>query len=188
MYYHTFYDYIHCRIVPTKIGGWSASTSTTRITTVSIPFGIFGPPTPSMHESHLCSEIESVARSGGGSNAKVMNEQSRPAVAMMAKCIVELLGTDLVAAYQHAFVYIRQLAIHLRNAIKNKSKDAYAAVFNWQYMNCLMVWAAVISTYPGENQLQPLMYPLVQIIIGTVNLVPAARYFPMRFHCIGQIF
>ena len=117
-------------------------------------------------------------------NAKVMNEQSRPAVAMMAKCIVELLGTDLVAAYQHAFVYIRQLAIHLRNAIKNKSKDAYAAVFNWQYMNCLMVWAAVISTYPGENQLQPLMYPLVQIIIGTVNLVPAARYFPMRFHCI----
>ena len=117
-------------------------------------------------------------------NAKTMNEQSRTAVAMMGKCIVEILGIDLVAAYQHAFVYIRQLAIHLRNAIKNKSKDAYAAVFNWQYMNCLMVWAAVISTYPKENQLQPLMYPLVQIIIGTVNLVPAARYFPMRFHCV----
>lgn len=117
-------------------------------------------------------------------NARSMSEQSRSAVATMAKCIVELLGNDLVAAYQHAFVYIRQLAIHLRNAIKNKSKDAYAAVFNWQYMNCLMVWGAVISTYPGENQLRPLMYPLVQIIIGTVNLVPTARYFPMRFHCV----
>jgi len=120
-------------------------------------------------------------------NAKTMNEQSRSAVAMMAKCIVELLGNDLVAAYQHAFVYIRQLAVHLRNAIKHKSKDAYATIFNWQYMNCLMVWAAVISTYPAENQLHALMYPLVQIIIGTVNLVPAARYFPMRFHCVGLL-
>ena len=60
-------------------------------------------------------------------NAKSMGEQSRAAVAMMGKCIVEILGVDMVAAYQHAFVYIRQLAIHLRNAIKNKSKDAYAA-------------------------------------------------------------
>ena len=116
-------------------------------------------------------------------NAKVMNDQSRSAVAMMAKCIVELAGLDMVAAYQHAFVYIRQLAIHLRNAIKNKSKDSYAAVFNWQFMNCLMVWSAVISTYPGEKQLKALVYPLVQIIIGTVNLVSAAKYFPMRFHC-----
>ena len=120
-------------------------------------------------------------------NSKVMNEQSRGAVAMMAKCIVELVGADMVAAYQHAFVYIRQLAIHLRNAIKNKSKDAYAAVFNWQYMNCLMVWSAVISTYPAENQLRALVYPLVQIIVGTVNLVSAAKYFPMRFHCVDLL-
>ena len=120
-------------------------------------------------------------------NSKVMNEQSRGAVAMMAKCIVELIGSDMVAAYQHAFVYIRQLAIHLRNAIKNKSKDSYAAVFNWQYMNCLMVWSAVVSTYPAENQLQALVYPLVQIIVGTVNLVSAAKYFPMRFHCVDLL-
>lgn len=120
-------------------------------------------------------------------NSKVMNEQSRGAVAMMAKCIVELVGSDMVAAYQHAFVYIRQLAIHLRNAIKNKSKDSYAAVFNWQYMNCLMVWSAVVSTYPAENQLRALVYPLVQIIVGTVNLVSSAKYFPMRFHCVDLL-
>ena len=54
-------------------------------------------------------------------------------------------------------------------------------------MNCLMVWGAVISTYPGEDQLKALVYPLTQIIIGTVNLVSAAKYFPMRFHCVDLL-
>ena len=35
----------------------------------------------------------------------------------MAQCVIELFGLDLHVAYEHAFVYIRQLAIQLRSAL-----------------------------------------------------------------------
>jgi hypothetical protein len=45
-----------------------------------------------------------------------------PVVSLMWNCVAELYGLDLKLSYQHAFVYIRQLAIHLRTAIINKTK------------------------------------------------------------------
>lgn len=53
---------------------------------------------------------------------KFLNGQSLPIVNFMSNCVMEIYSLDFVASYQHAFVYIRQLAIHLRNAITQKSK------------------------------------------------------------------
>ena len=36
-------------------------------------------------------------------------------------------------------------------------------MFNWQYLNCLRVWAAVVAAYPAETQLRDLAYPLIQV-------------------------
>lgn len=53
----------------------------------------------------------------------------------MINCLVELYGIDLACSYQQMFVYIRQLAIHLRNAIQahqsSKVALSYLRFFNF---------------------------------------------------------
>ena len=98
-------------------------------------------------------------------NARFVNEQVA-GDAFMGNC-VELFGVDTDASYQHCFVYGQQLALHLRNAMIKKTKEALQAIFNWQYLHCLRVWAKVIAEYPGEDQLQQLVFPLVQVIMGS---------------------
>ena len=50
----------------------------------------------------------------------------------MLNSVVELYRLDEDATYQHAFIYIRQLAVHLRNATVAKKKESYLQVYNWQ--------------------------------------------------------
>jgi len=55
-------------------------------------------------------------------NSRFVNPTSLPRIHFMASCVVELYGIDSAAAYQHAFIFIRQLAIVLRNALTMKTK------------------------------------------------------------------
>lgn len=54
-------------------------------------------------------------------------------------------------------------------------------------MNCLDVWVKVLCTHRDTDDLQPLVYPLVQIINGVARLVPIARYFPLRVQCAKML-
>eukprot|EP00163_Fabomonas_tropica_P027458 TRINITY_DN5292_c0_g1_i3.p1 TRINITY_DN5292_c0_g1~~TRINITY_DN5292_c0_g1_i3.p1 ORF type:complete len:823 (-),score=265.12 TRINITY_DN5292_c0_g1_i3:127-2595(-) len=120
-------------------------------------------------------------------NAKFTNAKTLPAITFMSNCVTELMGVDLQVTYQHAFSYIRQLAIHLRNAINTKSKESHQNVYSWQFINSLKCWVSVLSRYADSGELQPLVYPLTQVIIGTIQLVPTTRYFPLRFHCARML-
>lgn len=96
----------------------------------------------------------------------------------MKNSATEIYCTNQSAAYQLAFGYIRQLAIHLRNSMKVKSKDAFKQVYNWQFVHCVDFWCIVLARACSfdaeaesgeESDLKPLIYPLVQITLGAIK-------------------
>lgn len=117
-------------------------------------------------------------------NSKFVSPSTWPGINFMRRSLVEMFSLDLNAAYQHVFLYIRQLAIHLRNAIVVQKIENRQAVYNWQYINSLHLWADLIAATSNKSQLQPLLYPLVMVITNTIKLVPTHQYYPLRFHCV----
>ncbi|KAF9804095.1 hypothetical protein SFRURICE_020523, partial [Spodoptera frugiperda] len=117
-------------------------------------------------------------------NCKFVSPSTWPGINFMRRSLVEMFSLDLNVSYQHVFLYIRQLAIHLRNAIVVQKIENRQAVYNWQYVNSLHLWADLLGATSNKPQLQPLIYPLVMITTNTIKLVPTHQYYPLRFHCV----
>jgi nucleolar complex protein 2 len=49
------------------------------------------------------------------------------------------------------------------------------------------LWVKVVSAHAGRGELQPLVYPLAQLLLGAARLVPTPRYFPLRLRLIRAI-
>lgn len=82
-----------------------------------------------------------------------------------------------------------QFSPTVRNAIVAKKKDSYLAVYNWQFLYALRVWAKLLAVVMKDDGgsasgLKPLIYPLVQVTMGAIRLIPTPRYFAYRFHCV----
>ncbi|KXN73009.1 Noc2-domain-containing protein, partial [Conidiobolus coronatus NRRL 28638] len=128
-------------------------------------------------------------------NAKNVTAFNLPQIEMMRNCGVELYGQDFAASYQHAFQFIRRLATHLRTSLTNKTKDSYQQVYNNQFIHSIYFWSQVLCSYcnanseqeNGESPLKPLIYPFVQVTLGTLSLIPSPKYFPLKFHCIKAL-
>jgi len=110
------------------------------------------------------------------------------ALTFMGNCLCDLYNIDHLSSYQHAFVYIRQLALLLRAYTVSKSTESAQEVYSWQYLNCLKLWTVVIVDAVAKDpdtKLGSLLHPLVECIIGMVRHCPSpVRYLPLRFHCV----
>ncbi|CAG7915826.1 unnamed protein product [Penicillium olsonii] len=111
-------------------------------------------------------------------------------VNLMKNSAAEIWGIDQNVAYTAGFSFIRQLAMHLRKSITNTTKESYKTIYNWQYVHSLDFWSRVLSQHCDglveaqagkESALRPLIYPVVQITLGAMRLIPTATYFPLRF-------
>jgi len=127
---------------------------------------------------------------------RVTNANTIQGINLMKNSAAELWGIDPTIGYTTAFTFIRQLAIHLRNSIVNNKNDSFRIVYNWQYTHSLDFWSCVLAEHCSplkeaetgkESQLRPLIYPLVQVTLGALRLIPTAIYFPLRFHLIRSL-
>lgn len=135
-------------------------------------------------------------------NSRKTNMRTMPLINFQKNSAAELFAIDEMLSYQVGFEYIRQLAIHLRNTInattkktsKSNPAEAYKIVYNWQFCHSLDFWSRVLSfscnpeKEQGHNSpLRELIFPLVQVTIGTTRLIPTAQFFPLRFYLIRSL-
>ena len=136
-------------------------------------------------------------------NSKFTSPNTWPVIHFMRRSLSEVFLLDAALAYRHAFIYIRQLTIHLRNAIMHTNEGASSAgilgdgkknkkskktdnplqtVYNWQFVHSIHLWVQMLTdSFPSEV-LEPLIYPLVQLVTGTIKLNYTAKFYPLRFH------
>lgn len=127
-----------------------------------------------------------------------------PSINLMKNTAAELYQIDPQLAYQHAFTFIRMLAVHLRTVVRSATSgkggedgQAFRSVYNWAFVHSIDFWSQVLAGAAGteaqaargglESPLKPLIYPLVQIALGAVRLLPSSRYFPLRFHILASL-
>ena len=131
-------------------------------------------------------------------NCRQTNVHTMPKINFCKNSALELFGIDETLGYQVGFEYVRQLAIHLRNSINatSNAKEGYKTVYNWQYCHSLDFWSRVLARQcqpeqeqlnKKESPLRQLIYPLVQVTLGTIRLIPTAQFFPLRFYLIKSL-
>eukprot|EP00116_Pleurobrachia_bachei_P005008 sb/3465270/ len=85
--------------------------------------------------------------------------------------------------FLQGFLYIRQLAVTVRSVVV--SKKEIESVYNWQYINCLHVWVAVLADC--DACLQPLIFPLIQVMLKVLDLHSSPCFFPLHLHTIRMM-
>ncbi|KAL8859184.1 MAG: hypothetical protein Q9178_004287 [Gyalolechia marmorata] len=176
-------------LVTSIVGIWSdtSTADTSRITAFLVIRRLTVVSDASIRTALLKTAYQGLVKS-----SRVTNPHTLPAINLMKNSAAELWGIDPDVGYTTGFVYIRQLAVHLRSSITQPTKDSYKQIYNWQYIHSLDFWSRVISTHcsptsnpslkvSSDSPLHPLLYPLVQITLGALRLIPTPTYYPLRF-------
>lgn len=182
-------------LIKTIIEIWSDSSSdeATRITAFLLIRRLTLISDASLREAVLRTTYHGLVK-----GSRITNIHSLPGIHLMKNSAAELWGLDPNIGYTTGFVYIRQLAVHLRTSITRPTKESYKTIYNWQYAHSLDFWSRVLSTNcspilnptlkrSSDSPLHPLIYPLVQITLGALRLIPTPTYFPLRFHLIRSL-
>jgi nucleolar complex protein 2 len=174
-------------LIKTIVGIWAdvANADTTRITAFLLLRRLMVMGDPGIKETVLKTTYEGVVK--GSRNTTV---HTLAGVNLMKNSAAEIWGIDQNVSYTTGFGFIRQLAMHLRKSITNTTKESYKTIYNWQYVHSLDFWSRVLSQHCDglveakagkQSALRPLIYPVVQITLGAMRLIPTAQYFPLRF-------
>uniref|UniRef100_A0A803SRV2 Nucleolar complex protein 2 homolog n=1 Tax=Anolis carolinensis TaxID=28377 RepID=A0A803SRV2_ANOCA len=99
-------------------------------------------------------------------NSRFTSPNVLPMINFMQRTLTEMYALDTSVSYQHAFIYIRQLAIHLRGAMTVKKKVSCGRFHHWVHI---------------PKILSPSLFAF------HLRLVPTVRFYPLRMHCVRAL-
>lgn len=180
-------------IIKTVSSIWSDNSSdeATRITAFLVIRRLMVIGDAGIRETVLKSTYEGVVK--GSRNTTI---HTLAGINLIKNSAAEIWGIDEKVSYTAGFSFIRQLAIHLRGNITKPTKDSYKTIYNWQFVHSLDFWSRVLSTHCNslleaqngkQSQLRPLIYPVVQVTLGVMRLIPTSTYFPLRFQLMRSL-
>lgn len=142
--------------------------------------------------------IQKLKKSNDDNHQKIVN--------YLISTLVEIFGINQIVSYRHIFYSIQSIAIQLQNALlldekhlkgnkrktflKNNDLKQNAKVYvlanDWRYIHCLMSFIKIFNKHVTHinSLLFPLVYPLVEILMGTMKLHPNINSAPLRLKCI----
>lgn len=123
-------------------------------------------------------------------SVKIYQESNRNHLLFLSQCLIELYSLDVHMAYQQAFLYIRQLSLHVRMAMMKKTSESLRQITTWQFLLCYRLWTRMICSFPLEHQLGALAFPMTQIGLALLSLATSWYFLPLRFHlltCLQEI-
>ncbi|XP_003377772.1 Noc2p family protein [Trichinella spiralis] len=97
-------------------------------------------------------------------NSKIITYSNWSSVHLMQDCFSSLCAVQPSITYKNAFLFIRQLAISLRNAYTQNTKKAINSVHSWHFVQSINLWCHVLVQHPNQRIWHPLRYPVVQIV------------------------
>ena len=117
---------------------------------------------------------------------KYLNIHNKDRIQFMMNCLLEVYALDGKTSYTLAFGYIRQMAMHLRTALTNLTKEKIQAVYNWQFLRCLEFWGKLLCLKLNAG-LESLIYPLIQVALGSISLQKSPQYFPFHLQAASLL-
>ena len=116
--------------------------------------------------------------------AKSMNIQSYNHIKTLQNDIIDILQYDLQKSYITIFTFIRKLCIQLRLTIIDKTSSSIKLIYNWQFINSIILWGRVIIKYYNNKDIALLLYPLIQTIIGVIRLNYGEQFYLLRIRLV----
>ena len=116
--------------------------------------------------------------------AKSMNIQSYNHIKTLQNDIIDILQYDLQKSYITIFTFIRKLCIQLRLTIIDKTSSSIKLIYNWQFINSIILWGRVIIKYYNNKDISLLLYPLIQTIIGVIRLNYGEQFYLLRIRLV----
>lgn len=118
---------------------------------------------------------------------RITKQDTMSMIAFMRHSLVELYKLDPQIAFKQAQTSCQQLSITLRNACTHKNEETYKTVLNWQFANCLILLTSLIISHDDNSPVKSLTHQVIQLNLGSLNLLRSPRYYPFYCHLIENL-